>query len=254
VKSKRLRNVRLLVEYDGTAYHGWQVQEGRPTVQEALQKAVEAVTGRKATLFAAGRTDAGVHALGQVANFKTSCRIPARKLAHALNANLPHDISVVRAEDAPHDFHSQFHAHAKTYRYTILNRETPSALQRLTTHLVRSPLDLDRMRAAAAPLVGTHDFRAFGSEMSKKERTVRTVSGIGIERRGELVTIDVTGDGFLYNQVRAMVGTLVEIGLGKKPPEWARQVLESRDRRQAGANAPAKGLCLVSVEYAPAGR
>jgi tRNA pseudouridine38-40 synthase len=248
-KGPPFRNVKLVIEYDGTSYYGWQVQAGHATVQGELGKAVEKVTGRATTILGAGRTDAGVHALGQVANFKTSCRIPARKLAHALNAHLPHDISVVGCEDVPDDFHSQFHAHAKTYRYSILNREYPSATRRLRTHLLRLPLDLDALRAGAAHLVGTHDFRAFGSEMSKKEKTVRTITAVDVRREDDVVEIDFTGEGFLYNQVRAMVGTLIEVGLGKKPASWVKEVLESKDRTQAGANVPAKGLCLLCVTY-----
>jgi tRNA pseudouridine38-40 synthase len=248
-KGPRLRNVKITVEYDGTNYFGWQVQDGKPTVQGELAKAVEKVTGTAATIFGAGRTDAGVHALGQVANFKTACRIPARKLAHALNANLPHDISIVGCEEVPETFHAQFHAVSKTYRYAVLNRELPSATRRLGTHLMRALLDLDALRAGAAHLTGTHDFRAFGSEMSKKEKTTRTISAFDVRREGDLVLFEVTGDGFLYNQVRAMVGTLLDVGLGKKPAAWVKEVLDGRDRTKAGANVPAKGLWLVAVTY-----
>ena len=241
--------MKVTVEYDGTNYFGWQVQDGKPTVQGELSKAVATVTGRVTTIFGAGRTDAGVHALGQVANFKTSCRIPARKLAHALNAHLAHDISVVECVDAAESFHSQFDAVSKTYRYTVLNRELPSALRRLTSHLLRTALNDEALRAGAAHLAGTHDFRAFGSEMSKKEKTTRTISRFDVRREGDLVLFEVTGDGFLYNQVRAMVGTLIEVGLGKKPAEWVKEVREGKDRTKAGANVPAKGLCLVRVEY-----
>ncbi len=250
MKKKSLTNIKVVLEYDGTNYFGWQVQEGQPTIQGELSKAVAAVTGRTITIFGAGRTDAGVHALGQVANFKTDCRVPPRKLAHALNAHLPKDITVVSAEAVPEDFHSQFGAHSKLYRYTILNREYPSAVHRLTTHLVRMPLDADKLRAAAAHLVGTHDFRSFGSEMSKKEKTVRTISSIEVRREGDLIVLEFSGDGFLYNQVRAMTGTLIEVGMAKKPPEWVKEVRDGKDRTKAGANVPAKGLCLVRVDYA----
>lgn len=247
--AKVVRNVKLTVEYDGTHYHGWQVQEGKPTVQGELVKAIEKVTGKKPTLFGSGRTDAGVHAVGQVANFRTGCKVPARKLLHAINAHLPEDITVVEAADVDAEFHAQFGAKRKTYRYTIANREAPSATRRLYAHLVRTTLDLGKMREAAAHLTGTHDFRAFGSEMSGKEKTTRTISSIAIARDGDFVSIDFTGDGFLYNQVRAMVGTLLRVGLGQVPPAWAKQVLDSKDRRQAASNVPAKGLCLMSVEY-----
>jgi tRNA pseudouridine38-40 synthase len=244
-----MRIVRLTLEYDGTAYYGWQVQAGHKTVQGELERAIKEITGRDVTLFGAGRTDAGVHALSQVANFKTSCRIPMAKWPHALNAHLPEDIRVVGAADVSPDFHSQVHAKEKTYRYAILNRDTASALRRTRVHLIRRTLDVDRMNEAAKLLIGTHDFRAFGSEMSKKERTTRTISAASVRRVDDEIWFDFTGDGFLYNQVRAMVGTLVEVGLGKRPPGWVREVLESRDRTKAGANVPAKGLCLVEVRY-----
>ncbi len=246
---KQLRNLKLVVEYDGTAYYGWQVQAGQKTVQGELQRAIEEVVGRRTTLFGAGRTDAGVHALGQVANFKTSSRIPIAKWPPALNAHLPEDISVVRAEEVAADFHSQFQAKEKTYRYTILNRDTRSALRRDRAHLIRPALDAAAMAEAAKALVGTRDFRAFGSEMAKKEKTTRTIARADVARAGDEVTFEFSGDGFLYNQVRAMVGTLVEVGLGKRPPAWVGEVLASRDRTKAGANVPAKGLCLVEVRY-----
>lgn len=249
MKGPRPRNVRIIVEYDGTAYFGWQVQAGRKTVQGEIERAVEEITGRRTTIFGSGRTDAGVHAAGQVANFKTASRIPARKWPLALNAHLPEDITVVSAEDVAPEFHAQFNAKEKTYRYTILNRDTPSALRRARVHLIRVPLDVERMREGASHLVGTHDFRAFGSEMAKKEKTVRTIRAATVARDGDEIRFDFTGDGFLYNQVRAMVGTLIEVGLGKRPAAWVRGVLAGGDRTKAGANVPAKGLCLVEVRY-----
>ncbi|MBI4563371.1 MAG: tRNA pseudouridine(38-40) synthase TruA [Planctomycetes bacterium] len=245
-----LRNLKLTIEYDGTRYFGWQVQDGKPTIQGELQRAVEEITGRRITVIGSGRTDAGVHACGQIANFKTSSRLPSSKWVLALNAHLPEDIRVLHAEDAPADFHAQFHATRKTYAYTVLNREAGTALDRHRVQWVRPPLDAEAMSQAATFLQGTHDFRAFGSEMSKKERTVRTIHVARVERRGDRILFTFTADGFLYNQVRAMVGTLLDVGRGKRPPAWVRQVLESKDRRQAGANVSAKGLCLRSVEYA----
>ncbi|MBI2930208.1 MAG: tRNA pseudouridine(38-40) synthase TruA [Planctomycetes bacterium] len=243
------RNLRITLEYEGTAYYGWQVQAGRKTVQGELERAVHEITGRRSTIIGAGRTDAGVHAQAQVANFRTSSRLSAAKWPLALNAHLPPDIGVVRAEEVALEFHAQFAAKEKTYRYRILNRDTPSALRRAFVHFIRRPLEVDKMREAARHLVGTHDFRAFGSEMSKKERTTRTLRAADVERIGDEACFTFTGDGFLYNQVRAMVGTLLEVGLDKQVPAWVKEILESRDRTKAGANVPAKGLCLMEVRY-----
>ncbi len=250
----RKRNIRLVVEYEGTGLYGWQLQKDKPTVQGELQRAVEEITGRKTLVIGAGRTDAGVHAEAQVANFHTSSPIPARKLAEALNAHLPPEVASLSAEDVPLEFHARFAATSKVYRYRLLNRPVRSPLERERAYLVKAPLDADRMAEAARTLVGTQDFRAFGSEMSGKARTVRTIFSFEVARRGPFLEALVHGDGFLYNQVRSMVGTLVEVGLGKRDPAWVRQVLESRDRTKAGANVPAKGLCLVEVRYGGAPR
>jgi tRNA pseudouridine38-40 synthase len=245
----RKRNLRITVEYDGTRYHGWQLQKDRITVQGELQRALKEITGRRIPLVGAGRTDAGVHAEGQVANFHTESRIPARKWPEAINAHLPDDIAVVAAEEVPLDFHAQYAAVSKIYRYRILNRHARCALDRDRVHRVKAPLKVDLMREGAALLVGMHDYRAFGSEMSRKEKTVRTIHSFSVDARGKLVEFLVHGDGFLYNQVRAMVGTLVIVGTGRRPPGWVGEVLRSRDRSQAGANLPAKGLTLVEVRY-----
>jgi len=245
----RKRNLRITVEYDGTPFSGWQLQKDKPTVQGELQRAVEAVTKRKALVIGAGRTDAGVHAEGQIANFHTSSPIPDRKWPEALNAHLPPEIAVLAAVDVPLEFHAQYKATSKIYRYRVLNRSTRSALERDRTHLVKAPLDAAKMNEAAKTLVGTHDFRSFGSEMSKKERTVRTVFSLDVAPRGPFVEFLVHGDGFLYNQVRSMVGTLLQVGLGSRPVEWVKDVLEARDRSRAGVNVPAKGLTLVEVKY-----
>ncbi len=245
----RKRNIRIVVEYDGTRYSGWQLQKDRPTVQGELQRAVEEIAKRKTLVVGAGRTDAGVHARGQVANFHTASPIPPRKWPEALNAHLPEDIAVLSAEEASLEFHAQFAATSKVYLYRILNREGRSALEGGRSHLVRSPLDVPAMKEGAKALDGTHDFRSFGSEMSRKEQTVRTVFSLEVLSAPPFVEFLVHGDGFLYNQVRSMVGTLLPVGLGKRPPAWVREVLEARDRSKAGANVPAKGLTLVEVRY-----
>ena len=245
----RTRNIRIVVEYDGTDLYGWQLQKDKPTVQGELQRAVQEIEGRKVLVIGAGRTDAGVHAEGQVANFHTHSPIPSRKWPEALNAHLPDSIAVVGAQEVPLPFHSQYGATSKTYRYRILNRPVRGALERLRTHLVKAPLDVEKLKAAAKILVGTHDFRSFGSEMSKKEKTVRTICSFEVVSAPPFVDFVVTGDGFLYNQVRSMVGTLLRVGLGSEPVEWVKTVLEAKDRTKAGANVPAKGLTLVEVRY-----
>ena len=245
----RKRNLRIVVEYDGAPFSGWQLQKDKPTVQGELQRAVEEISKRKTLVVGAGRTDAGVHAEGQVANFHTASPIPARKWPEALNAHLPESISVLSAEDVPLDFHAQYQATSKIYRYRVLNRAVRSSLERDRSYLFKAPLDVAKMAEAAKTLVGTHDFRSFGSEMSKKERTVRTVFSFDVAPRPPFVEFLVHGDGFLYNQVRSMVGTLLRVGLGSEPPGWVGAVLEARDRSKAGANVPAKGLAVVEVKY-----
>jgi tRNA pseudouridine38-40 synthase len=243
------RNLKLVVEYDGTRYFGWQIQKDKPSIQGELERAVLEVTRHASPVVGAGRTDAGVHAEGQVANVHTQSPIPARKWPDALNARLGEDIAVLSAEDVPPEFHAQYAATSKLYRYRVLNLGTRSALDRLRTHLVRPPLDVEALQAAARALAGTHDFRSFGSEMSKKEHTVRTILSFEVVRHGAFVDFLVHGDGFLYNQVRSMVGTLIPVGLGMRPAGWVKEVLEARDRSKAGVNVPAKGLTLVEVRF-----
>ncbi|HLY74117.1 MAG TPA: tRNA pseudouridine(38-40) synthase TruA [Planctomycetota bacterium] len=245
----RKRNIRIVVEYDGTGLFGWQLQKDKPTVQGELQRALQEIEGRKVLVIGSGRTDAGVHAEGQVANFHTDSQLPSRKWPDALNAHLPPEIAVIGAMEVPLAFHAQYGATSKTYRYRVLNRVVRGALDRLRSHLVKAPLDVARMREAAKVLVGTHDFRSFGSEMSKKEKTVRTICSFEVLSSAPFIDFVVTGDGFLYNQVRSMVGTLLRVGLGAEPVDWVRTVLEAKDRTKAGANVPAKGLTLVEVKY-----
>jgi len=243
-----MRTIRLTIEYEGTAYNGWQAQAGGNTIQQIVAAAIEAVTREAVKLHGSGRTDAGVHALGQVAHFQTETSIPAENLVHAVNSHLPPDIVVKAAEDAPDDFHARYSARRKTYRYTILQQPTRPALERRVVHWVDWPLDVDRMREAAAHLVGEHDFSAFESK-SDKQSGARTVERLDVRRDGARIEIEVTATGFLYNMVRGIVGTLIEVGRGKMSPADVLRVLESRERGEAGPTAPACGLCLVSVEY-----
>ena len=246
------RNVKLTVEYDGTAYHGWQRQANATTIQEVLELAAAGILGHPVTLHGSGRTDAGVHALGQVASFHTSSAIPAERLPHAINSALPPDIVVVRAEGVPDGFHARYSARAKTYRYSILCRPVRPAVGSRYVHWTRRELDLAAMRHAAARCVGEHDFAAFATE-STGENTVRTLTRCDIGQRpehgGQRLDLHVEANGFLYNMVRAIVGTLLDIGCGRWPPERIAELFAARDRALAGPTAPAKGLCLMRVDY-----
>lgn len=250
------RNVRLLVQYDGTDLHGFQRQKGDLSVQEALEGAIRQVTGQAPLLAAAGRTDAGVHALGQVVSFRTAARLPLERLPWALNAHLPPSIVVQSAEEVPPDFHARFSARAKTYRYAIQNSRFPVPLVGRYAYLWREPLDVEAMGRAAGHLVGRHDFAAFRATGSSARTTVRTVLDCRVEAEplpgtegGRLLTIWVTADGFLYNMVRIMAGTLLEVGAGRRVPDDLPGILASRQRARAGKTLPPHGLCLVRVDY-----
>lgn len=243
------RNVKLVVEYDGTSYEGWQSQASGNTIQDALGRAILALTGEKSTVYGAGRTDAGVHAMGQVANFRTRTTVPTERLPLALNAHLPDDISVVSAVEVPAEFHAQFSAKGKTYRYVVACRPSRPALDRNRVYWWRSAIDVEGMIEASRCLVGEHDFRAFGTETAGKENTVRRIDRLDIDFRPPYIEFSVRGNGFLYNMVRSLVGTLLLVGKGDVQPAAMMDILESRDRRRAGPVAPAKGLTLVEVHY-----
>ncbi|MCG3129079.1 MAG: tRNA pseudouridine synthase A [Phycisphaerae bacterium] len=245
------RIVRLTIAYDGTDFHGWQRQPGRRTVQEELENVARRVCGHALDASGAGRTDSGVHAAGQVVHFATTTRIPTENLAHALGHRLPPDIAIIHAADAPADFHASRSAKSKLYRYRIYHGPTPpvdARLQRYAFHCW-TRLEDERLRAAAGLLIGRHDFAGFASQGSPRATTVRTISRVDVRRVGREVLIDVAGDGFLYRQVRNMVGTLLEIARGHWPEERISEVLASGDRRLAGPTAAARGLCLQWVRY-----
>jgi tRNA pseudouridine38-40 synthase len=246
-----MRNITLTLEYDGTNYHGWQSQAGtgRPTIQDTLEQALKALTGDVIKTCASGRTDAGVHALGHVVNFNTGSTIPADAWAPALNHLLPEDIRVLLSEDAPEDFHARYSARGKIYKYLILNRRAPSALQRNYAWHVNRRLNLKEMRLAAACLVGQHDFSAFRSSGCGAHSPVRTLNALTIKRRGEVVEILLEADAFLMHMARNIVGTLVEVGLARYTREAVKQMLLSCDRSKAGRTAPAHGLYLLKVSY-----
>ena len=250
------RNVKLVIAYNGAAYHGWQRQaEGLDTIQQRLEAAAAGVLGHPVVVFGASRTDAGVHALGQVANlYTTNLAIPLRGLRRAMNARLPRDIAVRSAAEAAEAFHASRMATGKTYRYRIYVAPCrPVMLHRQVYHFWRG-LDVWGMSAAAARVVGEHDFRGFATSTDGRDRTVRTVWRCEVAGAGEEVAVTIRGDGFLYNMVRNIVGTLIEVGRGRWGPDRVDRVLASRDRRDAGPTAPAEGLTLLRVHYArPAG-
>jgi tRNA pseudouridine38-40 synthase len=244
-----MRTIRLTLEYDGTAYLGWQRQPQGMTVQQALEEAVARITGAMPSVVGSGRTDAGVHARGQVAHFKTPSAMPAATFHRALNALLPRDIVVLGAEEAAADFHARFSARGKRYAYTIWNDPVRPVLKRHIVWHCRRRLAVDRLRAASECLLGTQDFRAFESSGAAAKTTTRTVTLAEWSRNGPELVFAVEADGFLYNMVRSIVGSLVEVGLGKRAPEWIRELIASRDRTKAGPTAPPRGLCLVRVDY-----
>ncbi len=249
-----MRTIKLTLAYDGTAYAGWQVQSpGHVAVQEMLEKAIFRVTGEKVRVMASGRTDAGVHALGQVASFRTASRLPGDVLVRALNANLPDDVAMLQAVDVAGGFHATLDAVRKRYRYVIHNAPVRDVFRRGHAWHCPVPLDMESMDRAARPLVGTHDFSSFQTAGSRRQTSVRTIFDLAVKRgEGEsrcLILLEVEGDGFLYNMVRTIVGTLVQIGLGNRPESWVAEVLAARDRRTAGRTAPAHGLFLVEVRY-----
>jgi tRNA pseudouridine38-40 synthase len=247
-----MRNIKLTLEYDGTHFNGWQIQaKPRRTVQEELTKACSRILKEKITVVGSGRTDSGVHALGQVANFKTRSKMPAEEIFRALNANLPDDVVVLKAEDVRSSFHAQHSAKRKTYRYTILNRSVRAAQQRHFCLFYHYSLNLRRMRTAATALIGKKDFKSFqASDAARKEQsTIRRIKKLTIVQKGDYIHIDIEADGFLYKMVRNIVGTLLEVGSGKLPPGSIKTILKARNRTFAGKTAPAKGLCLLEVAY-----
>jgi tRNA pseudouridine38-40 synthase len=245
------RNIKLILEYDGTNYHGWQSQKGsgRPTIQDALETALKALTKEDIKSVSSGRTDAGVHALGHVANFPTESTIPAAAWAPALNRLLPRDIRVIASEEVKPDFHARFSARGKQYRYVVLARAAPSALLRNRAWHIDRKLNLANMRRAAQHLVGKHDFSAFRSSACNAKMPVRKLKTLTIRKKGEQIEFLLEADAFLMHMARNIVGTLVEVWLGRFSPDEVRTMLRSRDRTTAGRTAPSSGLSLVSVLY-----
>jgi tRNA pseudouridine38-40 synthase len=240
---------RAVVEYDGTDFCGLQFQTGVRTVAGELERALSLLFGEPVKIGSAGRTDAGVHASGQVVSFRTERAFPEGRLGLALNGNLPPDVSVRRVDEVADGFSARFDALERTYEYRILNRPLPSAFERRFAHHVHRPFDLEVARRAAADLLGEHDFVAFCGLVPEHGGTVRTVHSIGLDRAGDVIRLRIAGRGFLHRMVRISVGTLAEIATGRRAPDDIPAILASKDRRRAGYTAPPNGLCLVGVRY-----
>lgn len=246
-----MRNLKLIIEYEGTNYCGWQKQRNskKKSIQQVLEDTLQKILNEKIKIIGSGRTDSGVHALSQVANFKTNSKIPLTKLKKALNTLLPEDIVIKRIKEVPLDFHSRFDVKSKLYRYIILNRAYRSVFLRKRAYFYPYPLDINLMRKEAKVLLGRHDFKAFQASDKKEKSSIRTIKKLVIKKKKDLITIDIEADGFLYNMVRNIVGTLIEIGRGRFVKGDLKKILLSRDRKQAGFTAPAMGLYLVKVKY-----
>lgn len=244
-----MRNIKLIIEYDGTDYHGWQYQPNARTIQGVMEEKVGRIVNEKVILAASGRTDAGVHALNQVANFRTESRISCEALHRGLNALLPNDIVVKDICEVDSDFHSRFSATGKVYTYQILNRSYPSALLSRFSWPIRYPLDMERMNEAVAGLIGEHDFSSFRASSCGAPHPVKTVNSAVFRKEGDMLVFEIEATGFLHHMVRNIVGTLVDVGMRKRTPEWFKEVLTLRDRKVAGVTAPPHGLFLKDVKY-----
>lgn len=241
--------IKLIISYDGTRYGGWQLQKNAPSIQGELENVLKTLTGKRIVVQSAGRTDAGVHALGQTAHFDYSGSIPPQKLPFVFNSMLPKDIRVTGAWEVSDDFHARYDAKGKRYIYTIYNSPHSSALLYNRTMHVPQALEFQKMRAAAQYIIGTHDFKAFCAAGSYVKSTVRTVSRLEIAEELPLIRIIIEGNGFLYNMVRIIAGTLIQVGIGKLEPEALAQIIQRRSRAAAGFTAPAQGLMLDEVFY-----
>ncbi len=241
--------VGLKIEYEGTAYGGWQRQKNAPSIQQKIEEALQQAFDVLCRVVGAGRTDAGVHAYGQIAHFDIETSVPAQRFSYILNQKLPADIRIVESWEAKKDFHARKKAIGKHYRYTIFQAPHASAMERNTSLHVPQKLNIDNMRKAAEFLVGEHDFSAFRSVGSNLVGTVRTIYRLEVNQDKNHIYIDVWGNGFLYNMVRIIVGTLISVGKGKLDAQNVREILDSKDRRRAGATAPAKGLAMCEVFY-----
>lgn len=244
-----MRNIKIIIEYDGKDYNGWQKQRNKLNIQGEIERAIEEITGEKVDLIASGRTDAGVHALAQVANFKIEKDIPIEKIPYALNSKLKKSIRIKEAKEVDEKFHSRYTCKRKTYKYVINNSIQGTAIYRNLQYHFPEKLDDIKMNEAVKYLIGEHDFKSFKASGTSSKSSVRTIYDAKVTREGEIVTIELTGNGFLYNMVRIIAGTLVDVGEGKIKPEDVKKILLAKDRLKAGRTLPPTGLYLVNVEY-----
>ena len=244
-----MRNIKLTLEYDGTNYLGWQKQKIGATIQETLEEAIRLLTNEESEVIGSSRTDAGVHARGFVANFKTNSKIPSEKFREAINTKLPDDIGIIKSEEVDKNFHSRYDSKGKTYCYTLVNRYEKVCLGRSYVYQVRDELNYNLMKDAAKYFLGKHDFKAFKTNGSSVKTSVRTISGLELELKGDVLKIFISADGFLYNMVRIIVGTLIEVGKGKIKPEDIESIIRNGDRSKAGPCVPPNGLVLEKVFY-----
>ena len=246
---ENMKRIMLIVAYDGTNYCGWQIQPVGETIEGVLNRELSRLLQEDIRVIGASRTDSGVHAKGAVAVFDTETRIPPEKISYAINKSLPEDIRVVGSREVSPEFHPRKTNCRKTYEYRIWHDAFPMPMERLYTHWVHTALDAGKMQEAAAHLVGEHDFKSFCSVHTQAESTIRTIYQIEVEEAGAEIRIRVCGNGFLYNMVRIIVGTLIEVGQGKYPPERVKEMLDGKERQKSGPTAPAKGLCLLGYEW-----
>ena len=244
-----MRNIKLTIEYDGREYNGWQKQPNKLNIQGEIEKAIQNITGEEIELTASGRTDAGVHAIGQVANFKTETKLPIEKIAIAINSQVKNSIRIIKAEEVEENFHSRYNCKRKTYRYKINNSPYGSAIYRYLEYHIATPLEIEKMKKAIKYLEGEHDFKAFKSSGTSSKSSVRTIYKAELKQQEDRIILELTGNGFLYNMVRIIAGTIVDVGLGKIQPNQIPQIIEDKDRTKAGKTLPAHGLYLVKVEY-----
>lgn len=244
-----MRNIRLTIEYDGKDFNGWQKQPNKLNIQGEIERAIYDITGQKSELIASGRTDAGVHALAQVANFKTDSKIPTSKIPIALNTKLKRSIRIINAEEVDERFHSRYNCKKKTYRYIINNSPNGTAIYRNLEYNFSGSLDIQKMQKAVKYFEGEHDFKAFKASGTSSKSSIRKIFLGEVYKENNRVIIEITGNGFLYNMVRIISGTLLEVGTGKINPESIPEIIKSKDRTKAGKTLPPNGLYLAKVEY-----
>ena len=244
-----MKRVKLTVAYDGTNYSGWQVQPNGITIEEVLNRQLTRITGTEVAVIGASRTDSGVHAMGNIAVFDTTARMPGEKVSYALNQRLPEDIRIQKSEEVPLDWHPRHQNSRKTYEYRIYRGEFPMPVKRLYSLFTYHKLDVKAMQEAATYFVGEHDFKSFCQVGAQVESTVRTIYELSVEEQDQELVIRVTGNGFLYNMVRIIAGTLMEVGQGKRNPEDVPKIIEAKNRQAAGPTAPPQGLMLVKYQY-----